>query len=290
MARISYMLTLAVIYPISWLPFPLLYGVSDVLYVIMFKLLGYRKKVVYGNLKRAFPDKSAQERHTIAKRFYRHLTDLLVESFKGFTISKKALMDRMDFTNPEVVNQYYEQGRHVILIGSHYNNWEYLPPILSIHLKHTVMGIYKPLSNQHFDKRVQKNRSRFGALVLVPMKQVKQLFAQYQDRPMAMAFLSDQSPSRNAKPYWMDFLGVPTPMLFGAEYYAKQYDAVVLYGRTERKGRGRYTFTFEVITETPKETPKGFITEAHSRLLEQQILEDPAYWLWSHKRWKLVKE
>lgn len=290
MAWLTYVLTLLVIYPISWLPFPLLYGLSDVLYVVLFNWIGYRKKVVYGNLKRAFPEKSDQEIATLAKRFNRHLCDMLLEGFKAFTISKKALLERAVFTNPDFVNQYYYQGRHVMLVGSHYANWEYAPPLTDIHLKFRIMGVYKPLSNRFFDKKVQQNRSRFGDMVLVPVKKVKEMLAAYAHEPMGMAFLSDQSPSRNAKPYWMTFLGTKTPMLFGAEYYAKKYDAVVLYGACKRVSRGRYTFTFELITETPKETPEGYITEAYNRILEKQILEEPAYWLWSHKRWKLMKE
>lgn len=289
MSWLSYVLTVLVIYPISRLPFRLLYGFSTLVYIVLYHVIGYRKQVVYANLQRVFPDRSSEAIAAMARDFYRHLGDMLLEGFKAFTISRKALEARMVFTNPSLVNKYYEEGRHVVLISAHYANWEYLPPILSMQLSHTIMGIYKPLANPYFDGWAQRSRSRFGDLVLVPMKQVKELFAAYAHAPMAMAFIADQSPSRHAKAYWQRFLGVDTAMLFGPEYYAKLYDAVVLYGRTRKVGRGHYTFTFEVITETPKETPDGFITKAHSRILEEQIKEEPALWLWSHKRWKLQR-
>lgn len=289
MQRLSYVLAMAVIYPLSLLPFRALYFLSDGLFLLFYYVIGYRKKVVMSNLERAFPGRTASERQAIARKFYHHFTDLLVESFKGFTISRQQLQQRMYFENPELVHQYFHQGRHVTLIGAHYNNWEYLPPLLSLALKHTMMGIYKPLSNPYFDRAVQRTRGRYG-LVLVPMKEVKSYFERYSSAPMALGFLADQSPSRSSKPYWTTFLGCQTPVLYGAELYAKRYDAPVIYIHVHKIKRGFYTLKAELITEHPSDTPKGFITEAHTKLLETDILQEPAYWLWSHKRWKLVPD
>ena len=52
---------------------------SDFLYLLIYKVLGYRKKVVFENLKNAFPEKSATEIEKIANAYYHYLCDLLVE-------------------------------------------------------------------------------------------------------------------------------------------------------------------------------------------------------------------
>src|SRR6185295_10300996 len=97
----SYLLYYLIIIPISLLPFPVLYGLSDFLFVIFYYLTGYRKKVIIQNIRNSFPDKTSKEHDEIVKKFYHHLCDLVVESLKTFTISKEQVNKRMICKNPE---------------------------------------------------------------------------------------------------------------------------------------------------------------------------------------------
>lgn len=274
-----------VIIPISLLPFPLLYALSDGIYVLFYYMLGYRKKVVLQNIRNSFPDKTEKENIEICKKFYRHFCDLVVESLKTFTISEKEVLKRVIFTNPEVIDKYFDQKRSVIIAGGHYNNWELFAVAVDALIKHKTVGIYKPLSNKYFDGKMRGTRSKYG-LEMISTKEVKPFFDKHINVLTATIFGTDQSPSNPNNAYWMKFLNQDTGVLFGAEKFAKEYNYPVVYGRINKLKRGHYSLDFTDVTETPTETAYGEITEKITLLLEKDIEAIPQYWLWTHRRWK----
>lgn len=258
------------------------------MYYLFFYLIGYRKKVVSGNIQRSFPQLSVKEQLKITKGFYRHFCDLFVESIKLFTISKKSVLDRLKVVNPELANHYFSEGRSIILVGGHYNNWELLAVAIDEQLKHHCVALYKPLNNQFFDERMRRTRGKFG-LEMISIRDARNFFESRKTELNAVIFGSDQSPGNPEKGYWMKFLNQDTSVLFGAEKYAKDFNLPVLYGRINKIRRGHYTFELELITDQPDSMPHGAITEAHTKLLEKDIIHKPDYWLWSHRRWKHKK-
>lgn len=274
-----------VIIPISLLPFPLLYALSDGLYILFYYMLGYRKKVVLQNIRNSFPDKTEKEHIEICKKFYRHFCDLVVESLKTFTISEKEVLKRVICTNPEVIDKYFDQKRSVIIAGGHYNNWELFAVAVDALIKHKTVGIYKPLSNKYFDGKMRGTRSKYG-LEMISTKEVKPFFDKHINVLTATIFGTDQSPSNPNNAYWMKFLNQDTGVLFGAEKFAKEYNYPVVYGRLNKLKRGHYSLDFTDVTNTPTETAYGEITEKITLLLEKDIEAIPQYWLWTHRRWK----
>ncbi|MCW3070226.1 MAG: Lipid biosynthesis acyltransferase [Bacteroidetes bacterium] len=277
-----------VILPISSLPFPVLYALSDFLYVIFYHVTGYRKKVILGNIQRSFPEKTEKEHIVICKKFYHHFCDLTLESLKTFTISEKQVAKRVIFKNPELIDKYYEQGRSVIIAGGHYNNWEIFAVAVDALIKHKAIGIYKPLSNKYFDEKMRNTRSKYG-LYMISTRDVKKVFDEEINNLTATIFAIDQSPSNPDNCYWMEFLNQETGVLFGAEKYAREYNYPVVYGRINKEKRGHYSFEFFEVTDKPLETAYGEITEKATKMLEQDIRNQPEYWLWSHRRWKHKK-
>lgn len=267
------------------LPFFVLYRVSDALYFIFYYLTGYRRKVVLQNIRNSFPEKTEKEHVQIMKKFYRHFCDLFVESLKIFTISRAQVRKRMIIKNPEEVDQYYEKGKGVILAGGHYNNWELFAVAIDESLKHHTVAIYKPLSNKFFDRKMRATRGKYG-LDMVSTKAIKSIFEERKGALNATIFATDQSPSKAKSAYWMNFLNQDTGVLFGTEKYAREFNQPVLYGRILKVKRGHYVADFTTICEFPEEMPYGAITEKHTHLLEQDILRQPEFWLWSHRRWK----
>jgi len=285
MIILNYLLYYLVIIPVSLLPFPLLYGLSDFLFVIFYYVAGYRKKIVTENLRNSFPEKSEEEIKTIARQFYSHFCDLVVESFKSFTISNAQISKRMILKNPELANKFFDQNRSIILAGGHYNNWEWIAVAIDRQIKHQSLAIYSTLSNKFFDKKMRDTRGKYG-LIMFSTKKVKEVFEEYKDTLTATIFAIDQSPGNPEKSYWMRFLNQETPVLYGTEKYAKEYNYPVLFGTIEKIRRGYYTFEFFEITDQPQQTAYGEITEKTTKMLEEEILQKPQYWLWTHRRWK----
>jgi KDO2-lipid IV(A) lauroyltransferase len=278
-----------VIIPISLLPYFLLYGLSNFMYIVMYYLFGYRKKVIEGNIYGSFPNKTDKENKRIVKQFYKHFCDLVVESIKNFTISEKQAHKRMQVSNVEVIDKYHAQGKSVIVMGGHYGNWELMAVAIGLLTKHTQVGIYKPLSNTYFEIKMRESREKYG-LVMLPMKQTKTFFDKKHDNPVSMIFGADQWPSNAIGAYWTTFMNRETPFLFGAEKYAKEYDYPVVYGEILKEKRGHYKVVFHDITDKPKDKEYGEIIESFITMLTKTINAKPENWLWSHKRWKRTKE
>lgn len=274
-----------IILPISYLPFFLLYRLSDFTFFIMFYVIGYRKKVVISNLRNSFPEKSEHEIRTIARKFYQHFCDLVLEGLKGFTISKKQINKRFKMDQSGVIEDLYKQGKDIVFVGGHYNNWEMLALGIAMELSHTIVGIYKPLSNKFFNEKMKNSRQRFG-LVLCPMRQVKKYMEEDYGNPKGIIFAVDQSPHKKKTAVWGKFLNQDTAMFYGAEKYAKDYNVPVVYAVINKVKRGHYVAHPRLLTENPNELGYGEIIRTANRFLEEDIRKAPQYWLWTHRRWK----
>lgn len=276
------------IYPITLLSFKAIYVLSDCLYYIIFYLIRYRRTVVFENLRNSYPEKSETEIKQTAKGFYRHFCDLIVESFKMFSITEEELRRIFIFNNTEILGRFFKENKSVILAGGHYNNWEVFAVACKLGIEHKCLAIYKPLQNAWFDQIMRQSRGRFG-LTMWPIKQTKEMFEHEKNNVTAAIFGSDQSPSNPNACHWMKFLNQETGVSFGAEKYAMENNAPVVYGRILKLSRGHYAFEAELVTEFPKDEPKGAIIEKITKYLEADINKQPEYWLWSHKRWKRKK-
>ncbi len=282
---ISYYLIVPFLFFFAYLPSPVLYALAEVVAWFLRVVVRYRKQVVLTNLGHSFPGKSALELQQIAVDTYRHLAYRVVENIKCFTIAPQEINERMQVSNFELLNHYHAQGRHVVLMVGHIGSWEFGGYKLSMGCRHRVFGIVSLVSNPYFNKLVQGTRGKMG-MKLIPMKESKQFFKEPLTELSLGIFISDQSPSNPSKAYWTNFLHRPTAFFKGAEAYARLHNCVVLYPKIVQTKRGYYSAEIFVIEENPNSVPENTITEKFVRLLEQQITETPADWLWSHKRWK----
>jgi len=284
----NYLLYYLLIKPISRLPYRGLYLISDLLYVLLYRLMGYRRKVVAGNIRRSFPEKSAAEHQAIERAFYHHFFDLILEVVKHFSISRAEVLERCRVVNPELVNAYARAGRSVFILAGHYGNWELFVLAVQMQIQHHAVGIYHPLKNPFWNEKLSAVRTQFG-MELISKRALDGFFERTLTENIATFFGTDQAPSNPYKAYWMNFLNQDTPVFFGAEKYAKDYNQVVVFCHFNAVGRGYYEIEFELISDNPREEAYGVITEKHVRALEAQIQKAPAYWLWTHKRWKRKK-
>lgn len=280
------MLTFSLIWLLHLLPEPIIFFMSDFLYLLMYHLVRYRRKVVYGNLEKAFPEMSEKERVRTAKKFYHHLCDTILESALFPFYSEKKARRRMQYKNPEVLTDLQKQGKQIMAVLGHYGNWEYLAT-LGLETDHPVVAIYKPLKNKYFNQRVLDDRSAYG-VVPVPMEKIaRKLIEFHRDKiPAITLFLGDQRPVFRQIQYWTKFMGINSPMYLGTEKLAHKLDAAVVFLKIRKVKRGRYETEVELICESPADMKPYEITDRHVKILENLIREEPAYWLWSHNRWK----
>lgn len=274
------------------LPFRLLYILSDVLYFFVYYVVGYRIKVTRQNLKKSFPDKSKTELRDLERQFYKHFCDYFVETMKLLHISDQEMQKRIVFNNMDVVHNLMKNGNSCIMFLGHYGNWEWVPSITMQFRDNTLLGqIYRPLTNRSFDEIFLKIRSRFGS-VSIPKEKTLRTIINYkrEGQKILIGFMSDQTPSPNNIHYWTDFLNHDTPVFTGVERIAKQTGFSVTYLDVKKIGRGKYSCDVKLISDKPKDEPEFAITEKYMREMEKTILRAPAYWLWTHKRWKYQRE
>ncbi|KXK46025.1 MAG: Lauroyl/myristoyl acyltransferase [Bacteroidetes bacterium OLB10] len=273
------------IYLLSLIDLRILYFLSDIIAFVLKHFIQYRKKIILENLYRSFPEKNENEIEQIAAAFYTNLSDLIVETIKMVSISKSELTRRCRFTNPEILNHYYDSQKSLIAVCGHFNNWELGGLALSAIAPHKVLGIYKPLTSSSWDGYFKKIRSRFG-MHLVPMKSTTREVVKHKNLPTITTLIADQTPHRSEINYRTTFLNQDTAVFLGAEKLAKLTGYPVIYFSMHRIRRGYYEITILPVTENPVEETDYVITRKHLSLLENDIRQQPANWLWSHRRWK----
>lgn len=284
-------LVFALTYPLIWvmskLPMRILYLKSDFFFFLIYHVFRYRRKVVLDNLKLAFPEKSDEERYAISKKFFKHFTDLIIETIKGFSISEKQILKRYTYKNPELVNNFAKQGKSIALVSPHQANWEWSSNLPLVLLDCNLNATYASLGNKYFDNIVKKTREKFGGTCYASSKTVKAIHTDYINKKQGLYFLiSDQSPQLEHTVYWKTFFGINVPVHIGAEIIAKKFNLVVIYADTKKVKRGFYETEFKLITDSPKELKNYKITNEYFNLTEKTVKEQPEFYLWSHKRFK----
>lgn len=274
-------------YPLALLPMCVLYGLASVLYLVLNYVVRYRRKVVEQNLKNAFPTKTEREIRQLRNRYYWHLSQIVVEMIKMLVMGRKNLRRRYRCVNPELVNRFFEQGKSVILISSHYNNWEWMILSLDEMFLHHGVGVGKANTDKSFEKVVNRARTRYGTEVVFA-DTVRELFESnaVEQSPTAYMMLSDQSPNSRKRCYVTDFLNQKTGVIYGAEHFGRKYDIPVVYYQVVKERLGHYRVELQMIADNPTSCPEYFITQRYVELLERTILKRPECWLWSHRRWK----
>lgn len=286
MRFIVYLIAYPFLWCISMLPFRLLYLFSDFVYLIVYYLIGYRKKTVRENLALALPNLSEKERLAIEKKSFRHLCDMFLEMIKTMTISNKEISKRFVFTNMEVYKNLEAQEKSIAMMLAHYASYEWVIS-MNTYVNFSAFAIYKKIANPYFDKLVRNIRSRFKANLITTKETIPVIIKNNQNKELSIyGFASDQSPRISSAYHWQKFMGVEVPVHTGAEMLSKKYDMNVIFLKVKKVKRGYYQASFEVLSDNAKEVPNYEITDQFLKLVEQQILEAPEYYLWTHKRWK----
>jgi KDO2-lipid IV(A) lauroyltransferase len=270
------------------IPFFVLYRISDLLYFILYYLIGYRKKTVRENLMKCFPKLNESEIISIEKKFYKHLSDIFLEGMKGMLLSDREIVKRYKILTPESPNQPFRSGSPSLFAGSHFNNWEYGGFGCRIQIEPDVIVFYKPIKNKFIDSFIRNQREKKGT-IFAPISETSAYFEKLYDQHPMFIMLSDQGPSNVKDAHSIPFFGVDTLFLHGLAKYAKIYNLPLYFFSTVKVKRGFYEVTGELLLDNPQNFSEREITEIYVRRLEKLIQSAPEFWLWSHKRWKRTK-
>lgn len=279
---------------LSKFPLGFLYFMVDaLLFPIVYHIVRYRRKLVRKNLSNSFPQKDRKQIKQIERKYYRHLCDIIVEVIYGYGCSDEEMQKRVEIINFDCLAQLTLRHQGSFMMVGHLGNWEWTAQVGARLKPHGIdsVHIYRRLKNSSMDNLMLDIRHKRSS-EFVEMKQtLRTMVKQFgQGIPTAYGMVADQKPSPKQKDYfWLTFLGQDTPFLQGTEALARRFDFPVIYGKTLSPKRGYYTIEVVVLTEHPKEEKEGYITQRYAQLLEENILEQPHLWLWSHNRWKYKK-
>lgn len=273
---------------ISYLPLPVLYRVSTVVYFITYYLIRYRYKVVRENIKNAFPDKNSAEIAAISKQFYKNFSDFIIEALKSITISARELEKRVVIKDPEVIERYFKNGQSVLVLTSHQFNWEWMLLASSLMLSAPLNPIYKRLNNRYFDQLMLRTRSRFGSKPIEMQETLAQIVSR-RNSVNAFGLIADQTPMIDADKYWSSFLNQDTAFFIGSERIAHLTKYPVLFVSMKKVKRGHYEIRYEELAKPPYDKYDHDILDKYIVKAEKLIQDRPAEWLWSHRRWKYNK-
>lgn len=287
MQFLIYIVTYPLIWLLSVLPLRVLYILSDIIFVLLYYIIGYRKKVVKYNLKLSFPEKAPEELLKIEKETLHHFVDVFMEMIKSFSISKEEIAKRIIIENPELINKHINNNKSVIVLSSHHANWEWSPYLMDQLVDCKAYAAYTKIGNKYFDKKIKSSRTKFGAN-FIPTREFIELMQKNSDSNIhaIYGFLGDQSPQLKKTFYWNDFMGIRVPIITGAEMLAKRFDYPVVYLQTDQVKRGYYRSKFIELTEYPSDFPDYQITDMFLKVLEKQIRANPQYYFWTHNRFK----
>lgn len=285
MQLLAYILIYPLLWIISILPHPLFYGFSDFVYFLVYRVIGYRKKIVRENLELVFPSKSKQELNTIEKDFYHHMCDMFLEMVKTMALSKEAVKKKYHIVNLDLLREI-EKEKSVLIVCSHYANWEWNVSINN-YINSKGYAVYQKISNKYFDAFIRKTRAKWNTELITQKETVKTVVRNHQNKVGAIyGMVSDQSPQVHRAQYWKEFMGVEVPIFNGAETLARKLDLAVVFLKVSKVKRGYYQAEFIPITLAGRHTEKNEITDTFLSLTEQQIKERPEHYLWTHRRWK----
>ena len=285
MQRLIYLLSYPILWCIATMPFGLFYFFSDLIFVLLFHIIRYRRKVVRTNLNLAFPLKEATELDKIEKDFYKHMCDVFLEAIKTMKIERQELTRRYKVINPELLTEL-EKERGILVLIPHYANWEW-SIVVNQMFNTPGYAVYQKINNPYFDGLIKRIRAKLNTTLIQQKEMVRTIIRNQElDVKAVYGVVSDQSPQRHRTKYWRKFMGITVPVFDSPELLARKFGLSVVFAKIGKIKRGHYQIEFLPIAKDGRATSDHEITDRFIEYTEQCIVEAPAYYLWTHRRWK----
>lgn len=270
----------------GFFPLPVLSFLSFPIRWILSYIVKYRNQVIWKNISLAFPDLETVNIKILKKKYYTHLSQLVIENICAQRMKPMQLKQRctMDESLLKYFNQYYQDQKCFIVVMGHTGNWEWSGLATPPQVSHQVYALYRPLKNKLFDSFFYKFRTRTG-MHLISMQQAPRIIHAKHQNPVCFTFIADQSPPPEHA-VWTNFLNQETGFFKGYEILARKYNLPVVYVSQKKLAQGKYRLYGELITANAALEPENSVVLAFVSKLERDIKNQPECWLWSHRRWK----
>jgi Kdo2-lipid IVA lauroyltransferase/acyltransferase len=287
LGKLSSLLIIGVLRIIGLMPFFLLQCLSYIIFFILYYFPGYRKDVVWINMLYALNDLPGKILYASRRKFYWHLSELILEVIKGMYLTKKEMHERMTLTEDSriLLKNYQSDQKNIVMLMGHYGNWEWASMMALQYCPLPYFSFYAPLSNPYLDEYIKEKRTRWGA-VFLPPKSLSIGLEQMKGNTCQIGLVADQSPTGRKNIIQTRFLGLDTSFFTGPETISKSLNAAVIYVSLQKTGFGRYTIQMIPICDNASDMGENEIIQSYAGHLEKDILQHPEWWIWSHKRWK----
>jgi KDO2-lipid IV(A) lauroyltransferase len=271
------------------LPLSVLYAIAGAVRFAAFHVVRWRRGVALANIAAAFPAHNVAEHAAILRASYDNLGDVLAETVWAYGAGAAQLSERVAIDGGDLIVDAIARGQSPLLLAGHFCNWEWLLLAAGATLKVPIDAVYKPPRQRVFDDFLRDGRSRFGGNPVAYKSFVVEMMRR-RGEPRCYAMVADQTPIAQDDKYWTTFMGRDTAFYVGADTIARMLKSPVMFVGMRRVARGRYRVGITTIASPPyAKAGTHDIVEAYVRLLEAEIRESPADWLWIHRKWKYPK-
>lgn len=271
---------------ISRLPLKIQYVFSDIIFVSIYHIVGYRKNIVRENIRNSFPEKSDAEVNEIRRKFFRNFSDYLVETVRSFTISSHELRVRVQHINQQVFHDAKNEGKNVILLAGHVFNWEWFNALSRIIPQEKCFPVYRKVNSNFWEEKIKSIRNSYGNHALEAKEVVRHIYRNPKDGNSIYMFVADQTPHFSEVTYGLKFLNQKTPAFIGYDRLATKMDLIFVYCEMKKVKRGYYQVNYYRIYPDDERFSEFEVVKKFHKRLENTIHKDPANYLWSHRKWK----
>lgn len=274
------------LYLLSKIPLKILYIFSDMILLLNYLFVGYRKKIITENLKNSFPEKSEKEIVQIRRKFNSNFADYIVETVKSFSISETEAKVRMQHINQHLFDEAKQDGKNIILLAGHVFNWEWMNALTTLVPQENSHPVYRKVNSSFWEDQMKKVRNKFGNQALEASEVIKHILRNKNDGNSMYLLVADQTPHHSHVNYGLEFLNQKTPAFIGYDKLATKMDFTFIYCEMKKVKRGFYQLNYIKINPDGEKFVTNEVVRKFHQLLENTIHRRPDNYLWSHRKWK----
>ena len=252
----------------------------------LFELVGpfFRsKKIIFSNLKRAFPNSDDDKLNDISKAMWNNYGRVFAEYLFIKKFRNKKLEKNITVEGKEILMNIKKDNKQVIFISGHFSNFELMAmQIEMVGIK--LAAIYRPLNNIFLNSIMEKIRKKYICQNQIKkgLGGLKQLI-KLNKNGYSTALMIDQRVTEGIKSNFFNQKAFTTSI---PAQLIKRFDIEVVPVSIKRYENIKFKIKFSKPINFSKDSSIQNITDKLNIVLEEMIINNPEQWIWTHNRWK----